>query len=60
MLMERLMGKRSSHAALAIRLAETGHPGPIPGDPSRSMASTRSASRAIGARFARKAMVSSD
>jgi len=28
------MGKRSSHAALAIRLAETGHPGPIPGDPS--------------------------
>jgi len=27
------MGKRSSHAALAIRLAETGHPGPIPGDP---------------------------
>ncbi len=27
------MGKRSSHAALAIRLAETGHPGPISGDP---------------------------
>jgi len=27
-----LMGKRSSHAALAIRLAEVGHPGPIPGD----------------------------
>src|SRR6266853_3832657 len=27
------MGKRSSHAALAIRRAETGHPGPIPGDP---------------------------
>jgi phosphate starvation-inducible PhoH-like protein len=27
------MGKRSSHAALAIRLSETGHPGPISGDP---------------------------
>jgi phosphate starvation-inducible protein PhoH and related proteins len=27
------MGKRSSHAALAIRLAETGYPGPISGDP---------------------------
>ena len=26
------MGKRSSHAALAIRLAEIGHPGPIAGD----------------------------
>jgi phosphate starvation-inducible protein PhoH and related proteins len=27
------MGKRSSHGALAFRLAEIGHPGPIPGDP---------------------------
>src|SRR5712671_5679457 len=27
------MGKRSSHAALAIRLAETAHAGPISGDP---------------------------
>jgi phosphate starvation-inducible PhoH-like protein len=30
--MERLMGKRSSHAALAIRLAETGHSGFAAGD----------------------------
>jgi phosphate starvation-inducible PhoH-like protein len=29
---ERLMGKRSSHAALAIRLPDAGHPGPVPGD----------------------------
>src|SRR5438067_9224791 len=30
--MERLMGKRSSHAALAIRLAEVGHSGFAVGD----------------------------
>jgi hypothetical protein len=30
--MEVLMGKRSSHAALAIRLAEIGHPGTAVGD----------------------------
>src|ERR1700719_409739 len=30
--MERLMGKRSSHAASAIRLAEIGHPGTAVGD----------------------------
>src|ERR1700747_1603310 len=30
--MERLMGKRSSHAALAIRLAEIGHPGTAAAD----------------------------
>ncbi|MGC1890112.1 MAG: PhoH family protein, partial [Stellaceae bacterium] len=28
------MGKRSSHAALAIRLAEIGHPGFVAGEPS--------------------------
>ena len=50
------MGKRSSHAALAIRLAEIGHPGTAVGDQGSA---NRSASRAIAAASARKAMASS-
>src|SRR5690348_14700025 len=39
--MEVLMGKRSSHAALAIRLAEIGHPGSIAGDRDSAAESAR-------------------